>query len=218
MGLETGLQWLSFSLLPYLSSFKYLQAIVMFSSLKQSYYCGNTVVMSTGNTGWVRMLLLRDVGLARKWKPPMCVIRLPPEIQTFLPLLFWKSKSHQTPHLGNWGTGTLSETSTSIPSGNSLILEKWLQWRLKVLMYHGDENTQEGENQRTISAALLQTLRNSTSSNREHELLLPPCVVPMSKLFACKLESWGAVSVCTIYCLLIESLERSCSALLQWTV
>lgn len=42
-----------------------------------------------------------------------------------------------------------------------------------MLMYQGDGNTQERENQQAISAAFLQTLCNSTQSNWEHEPALP---------------------------------------------
>lgn len=162
MGLETGLQCLSFSLLAYLSSFKYLQAIVMYSFLKQSYYCGNTVVMSTGNTGWVHMLPLRDVGLARKWKSPMCVIRQPPEKWTFLPLLFWKSKSHQTPHLLRKLRHRDSVRDQHFHSFRKLCdTGKMIAVKTK-----GSHVPWWWEHPRrrkpTISAALLQTLHNST--------------------------------------------------------
>lgn len=79
-------------------------------------------------------------------------------------------------------------------------------------MYHGDGNTQEGENQQAISAAFLQTLCNSTESNWEHEPALPSTCganVQVTCMQAGKLRS--------CVCLLTESLEGAWAALLQWT-
>lgn len=66
--------------------------------------------MSTGKTN---RLLSRNIGLEKRIKPPVCVTRQPPEIWTFHPYLTPLQRSHQASHMGNWGTVTLPETSTS---------------------------------------------------------------------------------------------------------
>lgn len=207
MGLETGLQCPSFSLLPYLSHLKYLEGIVIYSPLKQSWYCGNSVRMSTGK---MHMLLSRTVSLEKR-KPPVCVIRQPLEMWIFLPCFPPLERSHQAPCTGNWGTGTLPETSNSIRK--LFYIGKTISVKTKSAHVRWWQENSREKKPTGNSAAFLQTLLDSTQTV-SMDLLFPPCAGQMSTLLVCELGTWGAVPVCTIYCLLAESLERAWATLL----
>lgn len=139
----------------------------------------------------------------------------PPEIWTFLPCLIPLERSHQEVPFLSYGKLRHSDSARNFHSfgkqfySGKTVAVKTIGAHVQWWQEYSREEKPTGN-----SADFLQTLLDSTETV-SMDLLFPLFAVLMSTLLTCKLESWGAVSICTFYCLLTESLGRACAALFQ---